>query len=187
MPKQSEHARDELLVLACREGDAVAFRALVARWQEPLWRHAFRLTGRDDAAWDVLQESWMAIWRGLPQLRDPAAFRRWAFTLVTRAATNRLRLAPPEVADDDALTAGLTEAAARGTSDENQRDAAVSLVRAALRGLEREHRVVLSLHHLEGFALWELAQILGVPEGTVKSRLHAARGHLREQLLRMER
>ncbi len=55
---------DELLVLACQDGDARAFERLVARWQKPLWRHARRVTGRDDLAWDALQEAWIAIVRG---------------------------------------------------------------------------------------------------------------------------
>jgi RNA polymerase sigma-70 factor (ECF subfamily) len=178
---------DEVLVLRARAGRPDAFELLAARWQERLWRHAFRLTGREDAAWDVLQESWVAIWRGLVRLRDPGAFRRWAFTIVTRAATDRLRHAPPEAADPDALAAATARAAERGADEADGRDAAVGLVRAALAGLSREHRTLLSLHHLEGFAIWELAEILGVPAGTVKSRLHAARGALKGHLERMQR
>ena len=178
---------DEVLVLRARAGHRDAFEALAARWQERLWRYAFRLTGREDAAWDVLQESWMAIWRGLNRLRDPGAFRRWAFTIVTRAATDRLRQAPAEAADADLFAAAAARAAERGACDADDRDSAVALVRAALAGLSREHRALLSLHHLEGFAIWELAEILGVPAGTVKSRLHAARGELKERLKRMDR
>ena len=56
-----ERVVDEILVLRAQEGDATALRELVNRWQEPLWRYAHRLTARDDAAWDILQESWLAI------------------------------------------------------------------------------------------------------------------------------
>ena len=52
---------DELLVLESQEGDPAAFEALVERWQERLWRHAWRLVGREDMAWDVLQEAWIGI------------------------------------------------------------------------------------------------------------------------------
>ena len=66
----ADRVLDELLVVRVRQGSRAAFEQLVGRWQERLWRHARRLTGRDDVAWDVLQESWMAIGRGLPALRD---------------------------------------------------------------------------------------------------------------------
>lgn len=179
MPKRSEHARDELLVLACREGDADAFRALVARWQEPLWRHAFRLTGRDDTAWDVLQETWLSIAGDISRLADPASFRRWAYTIITRRAADWARqqanrtVAIPDVAD---VAADLPAA-----------NDAVELLRAALQRLPREERVLLSLRHIDEFDGAEMAEILGVPEGTVKSRLFHARQKLRDIIERMER
>lgn len=85
-PRQA--IRDELLVLDCLKGSSDALRALVARWQEPWWRHAYRLTGRDDAAWDVLQETWVGMASGIHKLRDPGNFRRWAYTIVTRRAAD---------------------------------------------------------------------------------------------------
>jgi len=67
-----ERIEDELLVLRSQEGDASAFEQLVGRWQERLWRHAWRLTGNEDAAWDALQEAWIGIGReggreGIPE------------------------------------------------------------------------------------------------------------------------
>jgi len=179
MPQQSERLRDEILILACREGDAEAFRALVSRWQEPLWRHAFRLTGRDDAAWDVLQESWMSMARDIARLADPSRFRRWAYTIVTRRAADWARRQPDgAVSVDDVETLA---AVAAEPSD------AVELLRAALRELPRAQRVLLSLRHVDGFDGVELAEILGVPEGTVKSRLFHARRKLRDIIERMQR
>ena len=67
-------AIDALLVMRCQDGGADALDALVRRWQRPLWRYALGLTGRADEAWEVMQEAWLGIVRGIPGLRDPARF-----------------------------------------------------------------------------------------------------------------
>lgn len=72
-------------------------------------------------------------------------------------------------------------------TERTEREEAVALLRAALRRLPREQRVVVSLRYLEDFELWELAEILGLPEGTVKSRLYHARQSLRDMIERMQR
>jgi RNA polymerase sigma-70 factor (ECF subfamily) len=174
---------DELLVLRAQEGSREAFQLLVTRWQERLWRHAYRLTGRDDAAWDVLQESWMAVTRGLGRLEDPGAFRRWAYTIVTRAATDRQR----RLGREEAETSDALDDVPMADDESDDRERAVGTLRAALARLPGDQRGLLSLRYLEGFELWELAEILEVPEGTVKSRLHTARNHMKEILERMER
>ncbi len=182
-PSARERALDELLVIRVQEGSRNAFERLVTRWQDRLWRHAYRLTGREDAAWDVMQDSWMRVTRGLTRLAEPSSFRRWAYTIVTRAAMDRARregreeatpLESPELQADDA-------------TERTEREEAVAMLRAALRRLPREQGVVLSLRYLEDFELWELAEILGVPEGTVKSRLYHARQRLKDILERMQR
>ncbi len=181
-----EQTLDEYLVLRVQEGSRTAFTQLVTRWQDRLWRHAFRLTGREDAAWDVLQESWVGVTRGLTTLRDPASFRRWAYTIVTRAATSRLRREGcEEPAPADEIEARSVDDAEPG--ERTEREEAVATLRVALRRLPRDQRTLLSLHYFESFALWELAEILDIPKGTVKSRLHHARQHLKETLERMER
>lgn len=173
---------DELLVLRVREGSRDAFEQLVARWQERLWRHARHLTGHDDAAWDVIQESWIAITRGIAKLDDPGAFRRWAYTIVTRTAIADARRRPREVpVADESLDA--RPAADAG----DEREQAMGLLRAALEQLPGERRVLLSLRYLEEFELAEIADILGIPEGTVGSRLHHAKKQLKETLERSER
>lgn len=87
---ERERLLEELLVLRAREGSRPAFEELVRRWHERLWRHAYRLTGNEQAAADVMQESWIGVTRGITSLRDPASFRRWAYTIVTRAGVAAL-------------------------------------------------------------------------------------------------
>ena len=179
--KRSERVLDEYLVLRAQEGNAEAFGQLVTRWQERLWRHAHRLTGRESAAWDVLQESWIGVYKGIAKLRDPAAFGCWAYTIVTRAAAARRRGLLPE---DTSSTGVLDTHPAAEPDDERSR--AVARLRAALSRLERDEQALLSLRYFEEFELWELARILDVPQGTVKSRLHAARNRLKDILERMQ-
>jgi len=185
MVDRMERLADEWLVLECRAGSREAFEQLVERWQPRLLRHARHLTGQDDAAWDVLQDAWIAIARGLGGLQDVAAFPAWAYTIVTRRAADwvRRRQRQPSTSldalarDDPQQPAALD---ARPTD-------AVSLLREALQRMSVDKRTVLELHHLEAFDVAEIATILGIPEGTVKSRLHHARQELRTLIERLDR
>src|ERR1041385_1880743 len=170
MRDRKAQVEDEDLVLRSQDGEAQAFRALVSRWQERLWRHAARRTGHGDAAWDVVQESWIGIIRALPRLDDPGSFPSWAYRIVTRRAADWVRGKArwSRVARDL-----LREAPRDGTGngpDETRRDD-IDALRQALSRLDPERRAILSLHYLEGCSVEEVARILEVPPGTVKSRL----------------
>src|ERR1035441_2435752 len=86
-----QRIEDELLVLRCQEGDTAAMETLVLRWQERLWKHARRLCANDEAAWDVLQESWLAMSRKMRSLGDPAAFPGWAYQIVSNKCRDWVR------------------------------------------------------------------------------------------------
>ncbi len=79
MARESESLTDEILVLDCQSGSLGALESLVSRWQKRLWRHAYCLTGDAEAAWDVTQESWLGIIRGIAQLSDPGDSRTGRF------------------------------------------------------------------------------------------------------------
>jgi RNA polymerase sigma factor (sigma-70 family) len=166
---------DELLVLRSQEGDAAAFDRLVGRWQERLWRHAWRLTGREDAAWDVLQEAWIAITQGIGRLQEAAAFPGWAYQIVSNKCRDRIRRERRrrEVVVEYADQARRADEEVAG-SEERSSD-----LKEALERLSGRDRAVLSLRYEEGFDVAEIGRILDVPEGTVKSRLHYARKRLR--------
>lgn len=171
---------DEWLVLRSREGDAAAFARLVERWQERLWRHAFRLTGREASAWDVLQESWVSITKGLLGLREADRFGPWAYAIVTRRAADELRKNPPSgTAPDDVEP----EAPPSAAVDEDPR---VGALRAAVSDLPPDARTLLWLRFVEGYDLARIATAMDLPEGTVKSRLHHLKKRLRERLERTE-
>lgn len=173
MAQRREQITDELLVLSCCSGNREAFQELATRWQEPLWRHALRLTGQEDAAWDVVQETWMNVARGITRLRDPGAFRRWVYTIASRRAQDWHRRQGRSPSELPELPAESPPGEASGVQED---------VRLAMARLSGTQRVILALHHLEGFGVAEIAEILGIPTGTVKSRLHHSREKLRNIL-----
>ncbi len=175
-----ETVLDAWLVLRSREGDARAFARLAERWQERLWRHAYRLTGREAAAWDVLQESWLSISSGLLRLRDAERFGPWAYSIVTRRAADEARRRPPPASGD-------VESAAAPTPERPDEDPRVRALRDALPRLPPEARALLWMRFVEGYDLARIATAMGLPEGTVRSRLHHLKRKLREQLERTER
>jgi RNA polymerase sigma factor (sigma-70 family) len=173
MTEQNEQLIDELLVMECQDGSAKALEVLVSRWQKRLWRYAYRLTGNAEAAWEVTQESWLGAIRGLTRLNDPARFRPWIYQIVTHKARDwiarsakarRRRMGP--VAEEP--TPGPLPD--RETADE---------VQHILARLPEVGRTVLTLYYLEGLPVAEITKVLGIPAGTVKSRLHAARNELK--------
>jgi RNA polymerase sigma factor (sigma-70 family) len=172
-----ERILDELLVLAAQARQVDAFERLATRWHPRLLRHARRLTGDADGARDAVQEAWLAIARGLGRLQDPACFGAWALRItgrrcadwVTRRRRTRERFSELDAAADVAAS-----------PDELGDD--LSRVREALRGLGPEPRALMAMYYTEGLSVTEIAKVLGVPVGTVKSRLFHARERLRAAL-----
>lgn len=165
--------QDELLVVRCREGDVAALDGLLARWQEPLWRHALRLTGAEDAAWDVLQEAFVAIARDIRKLEIESAFGVWAYRIVGHKSRDWLR-GHIRRRDREHRYADLTQG-----DEVDEPPEATTALREALGELAEADRALLTLRFEEGLTMAELAQLLGVPAGTVKSRLHSAKQRLR--------
>ncbi len=172
MDKARERVIDELLVTRCQEGCRESFDLLVRRWQRRLWRYARRLTGRDDAAWDVMQETWIAMLRQIRKLSDPAWFAVWAHRIVRNKCADYARRAGRQRNLAEALTQ-------RPRVDEApSREAPGDTVAEALRQLPPDKQELLTLRYGQDLNIMEIAVILGIPAGTVKSRLH----HTREQL-----
>jgi RNA polymerase sigma-70 factor (ECF subfamily) len=169
-----EQLVDEILVMDCQTGSVKALEMLVSRWQKRLWRYACRLTGEPEAAWDVTQESWLGIVRGIYRLNDPARFRPWAYRIVTNKAHDWIRkdVRAPQVQADR-----ITE---RQSRSKLQSSETLSDLQNIMRRLSTKSRDVLTLYYLEEFRLAEVASILRIPKGTVKSRLHNARNELKK-------
>ena len=165
---------EEMLVLAAQAGQAEAFAQLAARWQAGLLRQAGWRTGDHEGAAEVVQDAWAAIVRGLPRLRDPACFSAWARRIVDRRAAEwvrrrqRSRLRSAELAD-----------AAEVEAPAGALEAKILRLRAAIARLDSEIRLMLAMFYVERMTVAEIGQALGIPAGTVKSRLYHARERLR--------
>jgi RNA polymerase sigma-70 factor (ECF subfamily) len=168
---------DTELVTRAQRGDEGAFTSLAVAVGDRLHAVAHRILRDTDLAEDATQQALLNVWRDLPQLRDPARFDAWSYRLLVRACyaegrrTRRwapnLRLLP---ADEPMATDGLSSVVDR---DQLER---------GFRRLSIEHRAVVVLHHYLDLPLSEVAETLGVPEGTVRSRLHYAMQGLRAAL-----
>jgi RNA polymerase sigma-70 factor (ECF subfamily) len=182
MTRTPQDILDEWLVLRCQGWDTEALRELVARYEQRIWRHALHLTGRRDAARDVAQETWLAIVRGLPRLRDPASFRTWAYRIVARRSADWIRRQQRDRARQrqPAPQFETPTGSDRNLVDDDE----LAALREAIRTLPAHHRSVLDLHYRDGLSVAEIAVVLGIPPGTVKSRLHHARQTLRHTLER---
>ncbi|MCX4582228.1 RNA polymerase sigma factor [Streptomyces sp. NBC_01481] len=167
--------RDGLLVVRCQLGEREAFRELVRVWHAPLRRYLRGMVGSPHLADDLAQEAWVAVVRGLPRLRQPERFAPWLFTIARRAVADHLRQVyqAPETS---------MEEAGGGVDDSLSGVLTTMQVEAGLNGLPHLEREVLILFHLQDLPLAACAEVLGVPPGTVKSRLHRARRMLRSVL-----
>lgn len=178
MRRSPEDIQDELLVLRCQGGDGEAMTELIRRWDPRLNSLAWRLTGGREAAHDLVQDTWIAVVRGIRRLDDPARFRSWACRIVANKCADwtRRRVVRRRYDDDarDAAQEGF-QAAGAGASSGGEADA----LRAALVELPQTQAAILALHYLEGMGIAEIADVLSIPQGTVKSRLDQARNRLR--------
>lgn len=182
MKKSRAQIYDELLVVKCRQGDKEAFNELVGRWQQRLWHYAFKVTGSEPAAWDILQETWFAIIKGIRKLNDAAFFPRWAFRIVNNKCTDWLRKNQLQ----DRLNIQLETHIQNQPDHEQYSDDKTESLQAAVEQLPPERRALLELRYHENFDIGQIAEILGIPEGTVKSRIHRTLNQLKQKVERYQ-
>jgi RNA polymerase sigma-70 factor (ECF subfamily) len=164
-----EQLVDEILVMDCQSGSVKAMEMLVSRWQKRLWQYAFNLTGDNEAAWDITQESWLGIIKGLRKLHDPANFRAWAYKITTNKSIDWIR-----------KNHGVTKIGLEEIQDRQSTEKKDVGVKELLEKLDIKKRAVLNLYYFEQLSVPEIGIVLKIPTGTVKSRLHKARNELRE-------
>jgi len=169
----------EYCVLRYRRGQKDALEKLVQLWEKPLYYYVRRLVVAQEEAGDLAQEIWVKVILKLNTLRDPAAFPAWLYRLARRHVFSHLRKTrpfelPEEVHADTSLNAAGEDVLSSRLNAEE--------VHWGLSQLSLAHRDCLTLHFLEGFPLEEISRIIGVPVGTVKSRMHYAKQALREVL-----
>jgi RNA polymerase sigma-70 factor (ECF subfamily) len=176
---------DRCLIAACCAGDTEAFGVLVRRYQDRLLPTLLRLTGRVEDAHDLLQDTFLRAYQKLGHFHGDSSFFTWVYRIAVNLALSdrRRRRSSPRVHEastgdfdpgDDSLDSDPSLPLERAERDQR--------IQQALDSLAPDHRAVVVMKDLDGLRYEEIAVILGVPIGTVRSRLHRARNELRERL-----
>ena len=180
---------DEALVRRARLGDAAAFNSLVARRIDRCYRLAWSILLNDADAADATQDALVSAWCQVPRLRDPSVFDGWLNRIVANAARmarrHRVRLREVRVGSlspDESPTTVHEQApnpyAHTDIDDVADNDA----IGRAFDRLRPDERAILALHHVDERPVAEIARTLGIPTGTAKWRLHAARRALQRAM-----
>jgi RNA polymerase sigma-70 factor (ECF subfamily) len=164
---------DQALVERASAGDREAYERLARAVGPALLQVAYRILRDLDSAEDAVQRALVAIWRDLPKLREPDRFEAWAYRVVTRTSLDEARQRRRHGFVRETVAV-----------EPSEPDASRSVVMRdelgrAFDGLRPEHRAVVVLHYYVGLPLAEIAEILGIPYGTVGSRLHYALQRMR--------
>ena len=171
------------LVVRAMDGDTHAYEELVRMHQQIAMRTAWLVTRNAAEAEDAVQEAFVKAYRALRRFREGAAFRPWLLAIVTNEARNRRR----SVARADRLTLRVAEVRPSGDAAPSPEAAALrqeerDVLVQALNAMRDEDRLVVGYRYLLGLSEAETAEALGVPKGTVKSRLARSLARLREAL-----
>jgi RNA polymerase sigma-70 factor, ECF subfamily len=188
--EQLEALSDEKLIEKCRQNDRAAFDVLIKRYERPIYHLAYRLAGNYDDAHDIAAETFLRIYRAIGTFQCAITLPAWINRIVANVFYDTRRHAHrhPAVSLDalvektgDSLMAdeGRPQASPHATAEENERKA---ILEDAISSLPDYQRMMVTLFHNEGRTYEEIADIMAIPVGTVKSRLNRARLALRERL-----
>lgn len=178
------------LVQRAKQGDEESFAALVEQNQGRIYNLALRMTGNPDDALELSQEAFLNAWKGLGKFQGDSSFATWLYRLTSNVCIDFLRREKRRSAlsmtislddEEEARQAELPDERFSPHVEAERRERQETF-RAGLSTLSAEHRRVLILRELEGLSYGEIAQVLGLEEGTVKSRIARARLALRNYL-----
>lgn len=184
---------EQEIIARCRKGDVDAFEVLVKMYQGKMFNIAYRITGDADDAAEVMQDAFVSAYRNLKTFEQKSRFATWLYAITVNAARNRLsqvraRKAHEAHSLDDPATPdgrkGSREPASGEPSalDQLTRKELQAKIQKCLNSLDLEFREVIVLRDVQGFSYGEISSMLGIAEGTVKSRLFRARESVRNCL-----
>jgi RNA polymerase sigma-70 factor (ECF subfamily) len=176
---------DELqLIDRCLAGDTAAFGELVCKYQDRLFNTMVHVCGSVEEARDVVQDAFVQAFVKLDTFQRASAFYTWLYRIAFNAAVSRRRKKRPTISVEAVREASGLEPPDTGEGPESrlERQERVALVQAGLAELSDEHREVLVLKEIDGYRYEEIAEMLDLPIGTVRSRLFRARMQLRDRL-----
>jgi RNA polymerase sigma-70 factor (ECF subfamily) len=187
--------RERLLLRRLRERDELAFREMVEAYQDQVFNLLFRMIGTREEAEDLAQEVFVTVFKSIDQFRGDSKLSTWLYRIAANHCKNRIKYLARRY---DRSTSQLDEAVERtavaqggapvGAGRIDAPDQALEgaemerMVQRAIAELDEDHRLVVVLRDIEELAYEEICVITGLPEGTVKSRLHRARLALKDKL-----
>lgn len=175
---------DELNIIhLAQQGNAEAFGQLVEAYQGQVYRLALHMGLSPADAEEAAQEAFLAAWKGLPRFRGDSRFSTWLYQLATHAAIDLMRREKKYRDNTDIEDAVLTDGT-ESPQEAVERQETQTAVQGALQALSPQAREILLLRYQAELGYEEIAAVLGLPNGTVKSRINRAKVQLREALLR---
>lgn len=180
---------DAQLVATGKKGDQDAFSLLVQRYQRRVFNLVFRMLQNYEEASEITQEAFLAAWQGLPTFRGDARFSTWLYRIAYNCALKQLELRKR----DNALQLALQAESVLEDENDIQRNTHLEmldnqkLVQEHLSQLPTKYRIVLVLRHLQDMTYEEMAEVLTMPIGTIKTHLFRARNLLKERLQAFDR
>jgi len=188
--------RDRILLGRLRERDEGAFRELVAEHRDRVFNLTYRMLGNKAEAEDVAQEVFIAVFKTLDQFREESKLSTWIYRVAVNHCKNRIKYLARrhqrshDELDETQLGSSDGPAMSGPPSGPRRPDRQVEgaqleqLMQEAIAELEEDHRVLVVLRDVEELSIEEICEITGLPDGTVKSRLHRARLALRKKIQR---
>ncbi len=188
----TEHERE--LIRRLRSRDERAFRELIDLYRDRVFNVTFRMLGDRAEAEDIAQEVFIAVFKTIDSFREESKFSTWMYRVAVNHTKNRIKYLArrndrnrteldDNTADSDGPSLGNT---IRPTRPDRALEGAQmeQVLQTAIASLDEEHRVLVVLRDVEELSIEEICEITGIPDGTVKSRLHRARAALRKKLQR---
>ncbi len=184
---------DRQIVGLCQRGDVGAFESLVDKHQRKMLNIAYRMIGDYDAACEVVQDSFLSAYKSIRKFRGESRFSTWLCRIVINLSRNRMKQMRTRgwregTSVDDPVDTEEGQISRDPPSqepsalEELERKETQGKVQACINGLDADYREVLVLRDIQGYSYEEICDILGVPDGTVKSRLFRARDALKDRL-----
>lgn len=176
---------DTQIIERTLEGEPEAFNVLVYRWERHIYGLTFRMLGRDEEAKDATQETFLSAYRNLSKFRGEAKFSSWIYRIALNICNTKLRgrsksaLSIEQEREEHGFEVAIED---YDLSEEIQRNQVTTQVRRALQGLPPEMRQIIVMKEYEGLKFHEIAEILGIPLSTVKTRMYTGLTELRKRL-----
>lgn len=186
----TQAADDAVLISQAQAGDRSAFDSLVSRYEARAYQYAYRLTHNPEVASDIVSDGFLRVYTALANFRGQSAFGTWLYRIITncyldyrkRDKSSRQISLDSAIRSEEGEIERQIEDTAPGPEILAERSAREGAVQTALSVMPEQQQAMLVMFHVEMRSYEEIAQVLDVPLGTVKSRLNRARLALRDQL-----